>query len=133
MERDINVVAQVKDNGDVSYRTGDGLPLENLGEGSSNSKWYSHYIEIRTTSNDDVRLAFISKISKPFTRRIEFENAIFLEGEIPNDGYPIFHASAYGEILAYNIDSKDVYYTFLNDTIDNDTVTEWPKNNLGGN
>ena len=36
MERDINVVAQVKEDGSVAFKTGDGMPLSMGGGGSGN-------------------------------------------------------------------------------------------------
>lgn len=45
MERDINVVAQVKEDGSVGYKTGDGLPLD-IGGGGEVKHLYKHTVRI---------------------------------------------------------------------------------------
>lgn len=110
MERDINVVVRIKEDGTMSFVSGDGLPLNMGGQ-----KLYRHLITMHDDeehgNNFYCRFEYISTSAKP----IEYLNELPL-GEYPARGYyddtdggKYFPASIYMIDIA-NVEEDGEYY-----------------------
>lgn len=81
MERDINVVAQVKEDGSIAFKTGDGLPLQIGGGGT---KLYRHTITGEAMGHS-FKFSFISTNSDPIDLTISKNNRYIVLAFLPEE------------------------------------------------
>lgn len=127
MERDINVVAQVKENGNVSYKTGDGLPLE-IGGGSGGTKLYKHSIRFNVEMKGEYNLEIISNSASPITNTNDIGGNIFVQGMCPESSIYVMgmvvESPGLWLFIWDNIIPEATYQT-IDSLPCSDTVTEW--------
>ena len=126
MERDINVVVRIKEDGTMSFVSGDGLPLQ-IGGGEEGGKLYLHNISLNNSGN---YVKVISTDSTAYTSTSIFgKDFIFISGKYESH-YMIAFSSVENEdriAVAYSDNQGGVEF----DRWDNayfmdmqDTVTE---------
>lgn len=125
MERDINVVAQVKDNGDVSYRTGDGLLLR---MGAGGTKLYKHSISFNVENYGEYNLEIISNSASPITNTNDIAGNIFIQGMCSESNIYVMGMVAESPglwLFIWNNIIPEVTYLMIDSLPCSDTVTEW--------
>lgn len=123
MERDINVVVRIKEDGTMSFVSGDGLPLK-IG-GGEGGKLYLHNISLNNSGN---YVKVISTDSTAYTSTSIFgKDFIFVSGKYEAH-YMLAFSSVEGEnriAVAYSDNQggveydrwDDVYFMDMQDTV----------------
>lgn len=138
MERDINVVAHVKDNGSVSFTTGDGLPIQLGGGEGGGTKLYKHILTLMVKSPGNITvdkfvLLTLSELSfvgiSPNDER--FVNSICLGAKVldyDGDNYTFIrfnYSVGEGSVMYWANLSTMQLVEFEIEEVLNDIVTEW--------
>ena len=126
MERDINVVVRIKEDGTMSFVSGDGLPLQ-IGGGEGSTKLYKHEVGLTQGSTlDNWSMICISPVSTAFATMDKLFESIVIHAIDNTDGSKRFinMTSNDGGFMYYSGNNENI--TFGNfSTITSDTVTEY--------
>lgn len=126
MERNINVVAQVKEDGSIAFKTGDGLPLQ-MGGGEGGTKLYKHELVLTQGSTlDNWSMTCISTVSTAFATLDKLFDSIVMHAIDNTDESKRFitMTSNDGGFMYYSGNNDNVTFGVFS-TITSDTVTEY--------